>query len=114
MTARNQAETDQDESESNQENKQTRESEHLGNESENRRGKRGPAAVVGADAAFAAASVPTAAAPHAAVPEVQPVRADRPAPAVHHHFSDTGLADESTKLHRQSRPILKGAQNASL
>ena len=70
MTARNQAETDQDELESNQENKKTRESEHLGNESENRRGKRGPAAVVGADAAFAAASVPAAAAPHAAVPEV--------------------------------------------
>jgi hypothetical protein len=23
---------------------------------------------------------------------------------VHHHFSDTGLADESTKLSRQSNP----------
>ena len=75
MAARNQAETDEDESETNQENIQTRESEHLGNESENHRGKRGPAAVVGADAAFAAASVPAAAAPHAAVSEVRPVRA---------------------------------------
>jgi len=93
---------------------QTRESAHLRNESEHRRGKRGPALVVGADAAAAAASAPAAAAaPHAAVAEVWPVRADRPAPAVHHHISDTGLADESTKLHRQSRPNLKGSQNAS-
>ena len=105
VAARNQAETDKDKSETNQENIQTRESEHLGNESENRRGKRGPATVVGADAAAAAASAPAAAAaPHAAVAEVWPVRADRPAPAVHHHFSDTGLADESTKLSRQSNP----------